>query len=134
MTAEQLYNLSEPIKRFIHKLWDKFRIIPPYSEIIVEIKERNDKKFDVYFYAYDSYANNLQEDYKPIWLSNYRGALEAEDYGNFNYTLKEEKIGYFIDQDNKSSRNVYNIKFHYILTEEELETYCGFARLQEGEL
>ena len=134
MTTEQLSIISAPIKRFIHKLWDKFKIIPPYSEIIVEIKERKDKKFDVYFYAYDSYANDLQEDYKPVWLSNYRGALEAEDYGNFNYTLKEEKIGYFIDQDGKSGRNVYNIKFHYILTEEELETYCGFARLQEAEL
>lgn len=134
MTTEQLFIISAPIKRFIHKLWSKFRIIPPYSEIIVEIKERDDKKFDVYFYAYDSYANSLQKDYEQIWLNNYRGALEAEEYGNFNYTLKEEKIGYFIDQEGIGNRNVYNIKFHYILTEEELETYCGFARLQEAEL
>ena len=134
MTAEQLSNISKPIKSFIHKLWSKFRITPPYSEVIVEIKERDDKKFDVYFYAYDSYANGLVEEYKPTWLSNYRGALEAEEYGNFNYTLEEEKIGYFIDQEGKGSRNIYNIMFHYILTQEELETYCGFARLQEVEL
>ena len=134
MTTEQLFNISVPIESFIHKLWSKFRIIPPYGEIIVEIKERDDKRFDVCFYAYDSYANGLEKDYEQTWLNNYRGALEAEEYGNFNYTLKEEKIGYFIKADEKGSRNVYNIKFHYVLTEEELETYCGFARLQEAEL